>query len=257
MTEHRGAGMVERGIRIADGIVRRPRGYWSIAVHDLLHWLDEANFGFSPVPAGLDEHFEYLHFIDGADQGWPLLPFIQSLAGARSAGAFARHLEATLAAYEPPVGARWQSTAPPHPGWIIQHGDVGPWNLLWDDTRGVISGLIDWDLAGPGPANYDAGFLAWFIVPVMNDDRAAQRGFTHPIDRMDRLRAYCDGYGLSCDDMLECVIASQEEFSTRILSALDDMPPAYAALKRLGVADQLRGDLLFARAWKEDGLPSR
>jgi hypothetical protein len=85
VTENHGAGLFDRGVRIADGIVRRPRGYWSNAVHDLLRWLDDAGFGLSPTPIGLDERFEYLKFIDGADKGWPLQPFIQSLEGARAA----------------------------------------------------------------------------------------------------------------------------------------------------------------------------
>jgi thiamine kinase-like enzyme len=125
--------------------------------------------------------------------------------------------------------------------------------LLWDSQRGDICGLIDWDLAGPAPAGYDSGFLAWFIVPVMNDDRACERGFGIPIDRADRLRAYCDGYGVSCDDMLARFVASQEEFCSRILSASEDDPPTYAALKKLGVAEQVREDMLFARNWKENG----
>lgn len=254
MSDHSGAGLFDRRIQIADGIVRRPRGYWSTSVYDLLHWLDRAGFGLSPKPAGLDEHFEYLQFMDGADQEWPLLPFIQSLDGARAAGAFASKLELTLATYEPPESARWQlPTTTPVQG-PVQHGDVGPWNLLWDSERGEICGLIDWDLAGPGPAGYDSGILAWFMVPVMNDERAYKRGFGTPIDREERLRAYCDGYGISCGEMLDRVIAAQNELSNRILSASEDDPPTYAALKKIDIAEQFRGDMEFAQNWKNQGV---
>jgi hypothetical protein len=252
LTDPHGAGLVDRGIRMADGIVRRPRGYWSEAVHDLLRWLDGAGFDLSPKPAGLDEQFEYLQFIEGADQGWPLLPFIQSLDGARAAGVFARHLESILAAHEPAEGARWQLPVSMQPDDSIAHGDLGPWNLLWDEERGGICGIIDWDLAGPAPAGYDAGFLAWFIVPVMNDDRAFERGFATPIDRVDRLRAYCDGYGVGTHEMLDLIIASQNELRNRILSAKGDAPPIYAMLKNLGIAEQIRGDMGFARHWREN-----
>lgn len=219
MSDHAGAGLFDRGIHIADGIVRRPRGYWSLAVFDLLQWLDRTGFGLSQRPVRLDEQYEYLQFIIGSDQGWPLLPFIQSLDGARAAGAFARQLEATLATYTPTESARWQSSVTTNVHEPIQHGDVGPWNLLWDSERGEECGIIDWDLAGPAPAGYDSGTLAWFMVPVMNDDRAYKRGFGTPIDREARLRAYCDGYGMSCSEMLDRVIAAQKELSNRILSA--------------------------------------
>ncbi len=253
MTDKAGAGLTDRGIRIADGVVRRPQGYWSVAVHDLLQWLDGAGFGLAPTPTGLDERFEYLQFIDGADQGWPLLPFIQSFDGARAAGGFARRLESILAAYEPVDYARWQSAGSLHLRSPVQHGDVGPWNLLWDAERGEICGLIDWDLAGPAPVGYDAGFLAWFIVPMMDDDRARERGFDIPIDRADRLRAFCDGYGMNCIDMVDRIVASQDEFRNRIISASEDVSPTYAALKNLGVAEQVSKDMLFARAWGEHG----
>lgn len=218
-----------------------------------MRWLDGAGFGLSPKPTGLDERFEYLQFIDGADQGWPLLPFIQSLKGAQAAGAFTRNLESILAAYEPVEGARWQSAGRVLPCGPVQHGDVGPWNLLWDGERGEICGLIDWDLAGPAPEGYDAAFLAWFMVPVMNDDRAYERGFEIPVDRVDRLQAYCDGYGMNCNDMLDLIIASQDEFCNRILSASEDLLPTYALLKKLGVAEQVREDMLFAHSWRDSG----
>ena len=251
MTDHQGAGLVDRGIHIADGIVRRPRGYWTVAVHDLLQWLDQAGFGLAPKPAGLDERFEYVQYIDGTDQGWPLLPFIQSLKGARAAGTFARRLESTLATYEPPNGARWQSAGSVFPHGPVHHGDVGPWNLLWDSERESICGLIDWDLAGPAPEGYDAGFLAWFMVPMMDDDRAHERGFGIPIDREERLRAYCDGYGVTHGEMLDLIVSTQEELCNRILSASEGVAPTYAVLKQRGVAEQVRKDIQFTRNWIE------
>lgn len=251
MANSPGVGFVDRGIVVDDGVVRRPRGYWSAAVHDLLRWLDRAGFSLSPKPAGLDEQFEYLRYIEGTDQGWPLLPFIQSLDGARAAGTFARTLESILARYRPIEGTRWQSDGGTHARGPIQHGDVGPWNLLWDSARGEICGLIDWDLAGPGPAGYDAGFLAWFIIPMMDDLRAQERGFEPPIDRAGRLRAYCDGYGITRGEMLELIDSSQEEFCNRILAASEHGPPTYATLKKGGIAEQVRRDILFTHHWRD------
>jgi len=219
-----------------------------------LQWLDSTGFDLSPKPAGFDEHFEYLQFVDGADQEWPLLPFIQSLDGARAAGVFARKLESALEAYKPTEDARWQLPAATHVQGPIQHGDVGPWNLLWDSERGEVCGIIDWDLAGPAPAGYDSVILAWFMVPVMDDDRAYKRGFGRPIDREARLRAYCDGYGISCGEMLDRVISAQNELSDRILSASEDHPPIYAALKNIDQVEQFRGDMEFALDWKNQGF---
>jgi hypothetical protein len=251
VTNHQGAGFVDRGIVISDGVVRRPRGYWSDAVHDLLRWLERADYPLSPRLVRLDEHFEYLTYLEGADQGWPLLPFIQSLEGARAAGAFTRQLESILAAYEPPDAALWQLPETLNAGDLIQHGDLGPWNLLWDSERGDICGLIDWDLSGPGPAGYDAGNLAWFMIPMMDDVRARERGFDTPIDRAGRLRAYCDGYGVTRGEMLALIGSSQEVLRNRILSASEDGPPTYAMLKTAGIAERISDDIMFTRQWME------
>ncbi len=58
---------------------------------------------------------------------------------------------------------------------------------------------------------------------------------------------------MTCSDMLDRIVASQDEFCIRILSASEDLPPTYATLKKLGVADQMRGDILFARTWRDNG----
>lgn len=64
---------------------------------------------------------------------------------------------------------------PPGPGQAVQHGDLGPWNLL-RGGGGQVAGVLDWELAGPVGPLYDTGHLAWFTVPLMDDARARARG---------------------------------------------------------------------------------
>jgi Phosphotransferase enzyme family len=74
----------------------------------------------------------------------------------------------------------------------VQHGDLGPWNLLWG-ADGQIVGVLDWELTGPASPLYDTGYLAWFTVPLMDDARARARGFPRPPERLARLNAFARG----------------------------------------------------------------
>lgn len=63
---------------------------------------------------------------------------------------------------------------------------------------------------------YDTGFLAWFSVPFLDDERAHARGFPHPPARHARLAAFAEGAGLSPADVRECVRQAQTEFAERV-----------------------------------------
>lgn len=240
-----GAGLDDRGLVRVGDTVRRPSGEWTSSVHHLLRYLRDRGFDLAPEPLGRDEKGrEILGFLPGHDQGWPMLPHILTDAGAHDLGLLARRLREAIADYPCPPDARWQSgagvpspgkamrdgsAAPrtgeatqhgpgvPSPGEALQHGDLGPWNLLWDDA-GRITGVLDWDLAEPGDPFYDTGFLAWFTVPFMNDERAHARGFPTPPDRRARRAAFAEGAGVTPDQLTEIVHATQTEFARRIVT---------------------------------------
>jgi thiamine kinase-like enzyme len=53
-------------------------------------------------------------------------------------------------------------------GQVIRHGDLGPWNTLWEGDR--LTGLIDWDFAEPGLPLTDLAQLALYFVPLRGED---------------------------------------------------------------------------------------
>ncbi|MDR0342493.1 MAG: aminoglycoside phosphotransferase family protein, partial [Nocardiopsaceae bacterium] len=183
----RGAGLQDRRLVRAGGTVRRPAGPWTASVHHLLGQLRAQGLELVPRPLGRDQAGrEVLSYLPGRDQGWPFIPEILAPAGAAELGRVAARLRRAFAGYRCPPDARWQFAAgAPGPGEAIQHGDLGPWNLLWGDD-GRVSGVLDWDYAQPGDPWFDTGHLAWFTVPLMDDERARARGFPAPPDRAAR-----------------------------------------------------------------------
>ena len=67
--------------------------------------------------------------------------------------------------FVPPADATWRIPSPPATAdnMRIVHRDVAPWNLL--ETAEVITGLVEWDLAGPGRLIEDFAYMAWHFVP--------------------------------------------------------------------------------------------
>ena len=51
---------------------------------------------------------------------------------------------------------------------IIRHGDLGPWNTVWEGE--TLNGVIDWDFAGPAYPLSDVGQFAWYSVPLRGED---------------------------------------------------------------------------------------
>jgi hypothetical protein len=213
-----GAALADRRLVRVGDTVRRPGGHWTASVQHLLGHLHGEGFDAVPEPLGLDDRGrEVLRFLPGRDQGFPFHEDVLSIAGAEELGRFAGRLQQALAAYDCPADAEWQfATGPPGPGEAIQHGDLGPWNLLWGAGPNVV-GLLDWDFAGPADASYDLGHLAWFTVPLMDDERARARGFPRPPDRLARLAAFAAGCGSTEEAVLEAGLAAQTAYARMVV----------------------------------------
>ena len=176
-------------VRIGD-TVRRVSGEWTGAVHDLLRCYESAGIFETPRPRGIDrEGREVLTFIEGAtlDQAPPETRWRPSML--RSAGVLLRKLHE---ASEPlAAGSRiWRSVAHA-PVEVICHNDFAPYNLIVREQ--ALVGVIDFDMASPGPRIWDFAYLAYRLVPFVEDAVGfdpARYG-----TRQHRLEALSEAYG--------------------------------------------------------------
>jgi aminoglycoside phosphotransferase (APT) family kinase protein len=96
------------------------------------------------------------------------------------------------------------------PSDIVCHGDFGPWNLVWEDGQPV--GIVDWDLAYPGPALDDVAYGLVYSVPFRTDEHAMRwQGFSEPPLRRHRIEVFADAYGIGTDGLVDAVIARQHK----------------------------------------------
>ncbi len=187
--------LARRVVRVGDRVYR-PTGWWTPPVHRLLHHLQDAGFSCAPRVLGLDgQGREILTHIPGRSgrHGWAAIVDDRGLAS------FARLLRAyheAVRSFRPPADAAWACTdAPLGAGELVCHGDFGPWNLVWRGRRPV--GILDWDLAGPGPPMDDVAYALAYGVPF-RDDQTALRwlGYDRPPDRRHRIEVFAQAYGL-------------------------------------------------------------
>lgn len=159
-------GNVNHVIRIGDS-VRRPTGYWSSSVHELLEHLERQGFEGAPRFLGIDNlGREILTFVTGdinqseleSNTWWT----DETLAGL--AHLLHQFHEATQS-FVPKSEAKWQLTyANDAEHEVICHNDAAFYNLVF--RNGEPAALIDFDMASPGPRLWDIAYTLYTSIPL-------------------------------------------------------------------------------------------
>jgi Phosphotransferase enzyme family len=156
-----GLGSASRVWRVGDTI-RRSRWPSSDTTAALLRHLELRGFRYSPRYLGVDGlGRDVLSLLPGVP-----VPTLRGDDQLVQVATLLRELHDATADFTAPADAAWQVEpvpAAPGGGRII-HRDIAAWNLL--ETGGVISGLADWDLAGPGRLIEDFAYAAWHFTPL-------------------------------------------------------------------------------------------
>ncbi|MFE9424720.1 phosphotransferase [Kitasatospora sp. NPDC006697] len=240
-------------VRRVGETIRRPVGPWTPAVHALLEHLAAAGFGRAPRVVGVDGGEEVLSLLRGepAFSPWPAV--LRSVDGIAGLGCWLRDYHRAVLDFRPPGGACWQGQEDGwQPGMVIRHGDLGPWNSIWDGERLV--GFIDWDFAAPGHPLDDLAQLAWYAVPLRPADQQARAGIEGPDALRARLDALCAAYGAEPPAVLDALDALQEREAARIEEWGGRGEQPWAAFLARGDAAEMRAEQAWLRAQRADLL---
>ncbi|WP_238157484.1 phosphotransferase [Kribbella sp. VKM Ac-2571] len=188
-------GGFDRGAALVDGTVRRTAGPWTSAVHALLAHLDLVGFEGAPRPLGFDaDGREMLTFLAGETVGqarpWPSWTHSDDALG--DVAGWLRRYHAAVADFVPPSSSYWREGGAWEPGQVIAHNDAAPYNAVWS-ADGLV-GFVDWDMAGPMPAELDAAWVAFSWVPLHAPHVVIAEGFTDLPSRPRRLELFLRSY---------------------------------------------------------------
>jgi hypothetical protein len=226
-------------VRVGD-TVRRAAGPWTPTIHAFMRHLRASGFETVPEPLGIDDRGrEIISFLPGAPLTYPLPDFAWSdatlIAVARSLRAF----HDASVGFVAPSGGCWRWPAH-EPAEVICHNDFAPYNLMFED--GELTGVIDLDLASPGPRAWDIAYTAYRFVPL-TDPANPDAPFPGTEVQARRLAAFCAAYAdpaVEPSDVLASAAAKLRElvgFIEREAAAGDAAQQAVLA----------RGDVLIYR----------
>jgi aminoglycoside phosphotransferase (APT) family kinase protein len=123
---------------------------------------------------------------------------------------------------------------------VVCHNDFAPYNLMFED--GKLTGVIDLDLASPGPRVWDMAYTAYRFVPL-TDPANPDALFPGVKEQMRRLAAFCAAYSdaaVDPFDVLEFAAAKLRE----LVAFIERKAAAGDAAQRAVLA---RGDVIIYR----------
>lgn len=172
-----GGGNVN-AVRRSGDTVRRSAGPWTPTVHALLAWVRAQGVTCVPAPLGLDtEGREVLSWTPGEVGGWPVPDWVWAAGTRARMGRMLRAVHDATVGFDL-RGAVWRS--PVHePVEVVCLNDVAPYNMVHDGS--ALVGLIDVDMASPGPRAWDLAYLAYRVcgwcedMPAPDDERPEDR----------------------------------------------------------------------------------
>ena len=206
-------GNLNQAVRVGN-TVRRRAGPWTPAVHALLRYLEAAGFE-APRVRGIDERGrEILGYIPGeayAGAENPVPDRVLDEEHLIEAARLLRRYHDVVADFSPPPDAQWRLVAPTRPE-LICHNDWSPWNALFREDRLAV--MLDWDLAGPGSRLWDVGTAAACWVSLISEAQLFSVA-----ERAQRLRIFCDAYGLEDRSELLSTIRLRTDYVARFIEA--------------------------------------
>jgi hypothetical protein len=220
-------------VRVGD-TVRRTAGPWTPTIHALMRHVRAAGFKLIPEPLGLDERGrEVISFLTGATATYPLPAFAWSDATLSAVARTLRAFHDATVGFTAPADGRWQWPAH-EPRQVICHNDFAPYNLLFQDEQ--LTGVIDMDLASPGPRVWDMAYTAYRFVPLTAPDNP-DAPFPGTDAQRRRLADFCAAYGdpaITSADVLSSAAAKLRELVAFIEREAASGDPAQQAVLARG-----------------------
>ncbi|MEW9501818.1 phosphotransferase enzyme family protein [Jeotgalibacillus marinus] len=191
--------------------VRRELKSNSKRIHALLKHLENKGYDYAPKYQGIDEKGrEILSFIEGEAGNYPLKRYMWSEDVLIEIAKMLRHYHESVSDFS--FDDSWQSLDnTPQQVEVLCHNDFAIYNIIFQNERPI--GIIDFDVAGPGPRLWDIAYTLYTCVPLSRfyltetGKKIYYNSFQHANRIKRRAKVFFDSYGEGFEeDYLEMVL---------------------------------------------------
>ena len=233
--------------------VRREIKPESIKIHRLLKHLENKGYSHSPKYLGIDEKGrEILSYIKGEAGNYPLKEYMWSNSALTDIAKMLRQYHDAVSDFS--LSDEWKPIDYT-PGIIevICHNDFAIYNIIFDDEKPV--GIIDFDMAAPGPRIWDIAYTLYTCVPLSRHyytetGKVVQYSSTTDADRIkQRIQLFFESYGMEdlSEGFIDVVILRLQSLRQTIIRKAGEGDHAFQQMIDRGELEHYQKDIDFIR----------
>ncbi|MCM3616076.1 aminoglycoside phosphotransferase family protein [Sutcliffiella horikoshii] len=203
-------GNVSDVYRSGDTVLRRLKPD-SPKIHKLLKHLDDKGFNYAPKFLGIDEvGREKLSFIEGEAGNYPIKRYMWSDDVLIDIAKMLRKYHEAVSDFA--ISDEWKPIDnTPKSFEVLCHNDFAIYNIIFNNNKPV--GIIDFDVAGPGPRLWDIAYTLYTCIPLSRvyysetGDAVHYNTLLHADLLKRRVKLFFESYGEEkYEDYLEMVL---------------------------------------------------
>lgn len=232
--------------------VRREMKPESPDVHKLLKHLELKGFHYAPRFLGIDEKGrEILSFIDGEAGNYPLKNYMWSDDALTEIAKMQRLYHDAVSDF--PFDDSWLPVdrTPPQ-AEVLCHNDFAIYNIIFNHKKPV--GIIDFDVAGPGPRLWDIAYTLYTCVPLsrITLSEGGETIFYDPLLDADRIKRrvqlFFQAYGKEMEEgAFEMVLLRLEGLCETIARKAEEGDQAFQKMLAEGHVEHYQKEIGFIR----------
>ncbi|MCM2675506.1 phosphotransferase [Alkalicoccobacillus plakortidis] len=233
--------------------VRRNQNHDSSKIHKLLLHLEDKDFIYSPKFMGVDENGrEVLSYIEGEAGNDPVKDYMRSNLILKEIANMLRLYHDSVCDFD--LLSDWEPMInTPDLKEVICHNDFALYNIIFKDERPV--GIIDFDVAAPGPRLWDIAYTLYTCVPLSRityNEEGNHVYYDQSVDaprKKERINIFFEAYGLKGVEkgLFEMVILRIEGLCRYIVEKANHGNIAFQKMIKEGHLEHYREDVEFLR----------
>ncbi|XQY93759.1 phosphotransferase [Metabacillus sp. HB246100] len=234
--------------------VRREIKPESSKVHSLLKHLENKGYAYSPHYLGIDEkNREILSYIEG-EAGHTCKEYMWSNEALTNIAIMLRQYHDSVRDF-PFEG--WQSIDhTPKKNEVLCHNDFALYNLIFKDQ--MPTGIIDFDVAGPGPRIWDIAYTVYTCVPLSrfhyrDGIKLDYDSIGQAANKQEKIRLFFQVYGMTMpDDFKDMILLRLKGLCTTISRKAHEGDQAFQKMISEGHIEHYQKDIAFIQNhWNE------